>query len=85
MQDFEAFQIAISSDNSYSSTLANSLSLALDEFYKNLKSVGVSAVSGAGMDAYFKAIEESAQEFMETYKYCLALINFLLIIQHPYD
>ncbi|KAK9182163.1 hypothetical protein WN944_025306 [Citrus x changshan-huyou] len=68
MQDFEVFQAAISSDHSYTSTLTNSLSLALDEFYKNLKSVGVSSVSGAGIEAYFKAVEESAQEFMETYK-----------------
>ncbi|KDP27945.1 hypothetical protein JCGZ_19025 [Jatropha curcas] len=68
MEDFEAFQAAVSSDHSYSSTLTQSLSLVLDEFYKNLKSVGVSAVSGAGMDAFFKAVEGSAEEYMETYK-----------------
>ncbi|KAJ9128712.1 hypothetical protein P3X46_034555, partial [Hevea brasiliensis] len=68
MEDFEALQAAVSSDHSYTSTLTASLSLVLDEFYKNLKSVGVSAVSGAGMDACFKAIEASAEEYMETYK-----------------
>ncbi|KAJ6768495.1 GPN-LOOP GTPASE [Salix koriyanagi] len=68
MEDFEAFQGAMRSDDSYMSTFSQSLSLALDEFYKNLRSVGVSAVSGAGMDAFFKAIEASAEEYMETYK-----------------
>ncbi|KAL3362328.1 hypothetical protein AABB24_014953 [Solanum stoloniferum] len=68
MKDFEVFHAALDADNTYTSTLTRSLSLALEEFYKNLRSVGVSGVSGAGMDAFFKAIEASAEEYMETYK-----------------
>ncbi|XP_021846277.1 GPN-loop GTPase QQT2 [Spinacia oleracea] len=68
MEDFEAFHAALENDESYTSTLSRSLSLVLDEFYKNLKSTGVSALSGTGMNEFLKAVDGSAEEFMETYK-----------------
>lgn len=68
MEDFEAFQAAIENDKSYTSTLSRSLCLVLDEFYQNLRSVGVSAVTGAGMDAFFAAVESSAEEYMDNYR-----------------
>ncbi|KAE8728194.1 GPN-loop GTPase 1 [Hibiscus syriacus] len=68
MEDFETFQAAIRSDTTYTSALTESLSLSLDEFYRNLRSVGVSAISGAGMNEFFKAVEASAEDYMENYK-----------------
>ncbi|KAK7382039.1 hypothetical protein VNO80_00692 [Phaseolus coccineus] len=62
MEDFETFRAATSSDQSYTSTLTQSLSLVLDEFYNNLKSVGVSAVSAVGMEAFFKHIQQGDED-----------------------
>ena len=70
MEDFEAFQTALESDKSYSATYTRSLSLVLDEFYKNLRSVGVSAVAGTRVNTFYEAIEASAKEYMETYRSC---------------
>lgn len=48
------FPAALEADSSYASTLSRSLSLVLDEFYAGMKHVGVSALTGEGIDDLFK-------------------------------
>jgi GTPase SAR1 family protein len=68
MKDFEAFQDALSGETSYVSNLAQSMSLALDEFYSNLISVGVSAMTGEGMDEFICAVDRARLEYENEYK-----------------
>ncbi|KAI5116449.1 hypothetical protein M0805_009918 [Coniferiporia weirii] len=76
MQDFEAFQAALAShggsrdaegEPTYMNSLMNSMSLVLDEFYKHLKAVGVSSLTGAGMKEFFEAVEASRDEYEKDY------------------
>jgi len=68
MTDFEAFQKSLKHEKSYISGLTHSMSLVLDNFYANLRSVGVSAKTGAGMDDLFKCIDDSVKEYHSVYK-----------------
>lgn len=71
MRDFEAFQEALDNareaDSSTETTgfydsLTRSLSLVLDEFYQQFEknAVGVSAVTGDGIDEFWKVIQHAA-------------------------
>ena len=51
------FHVTVDSDHSYTSTLTRSFYLMLNEFYKNLRSIGASTVSGAEMEEFFKVTE----------------------------
>ncbi|KAH6563506.1 hypothetical protein BASA61_005962 [Batrachochytrium salamandrivorans] len=68
MSDFEVFQAALESDTSYMGSLVGSMCMVLEEFYSNLKVVGVSAVTGDGMDELFEAVAEAAKEYETEYK-----------------
>ena len=65
MKDWEAFSEALDSETSYVSNLSRSLSMALDDFYKDLRSVGVSAVTGSGMDEFLEAVENCREEYFK--------------------
>jgi GTPase SAR1 family protein len=82
MTDFEAFQDALRKEeeggsfggegfgggSGYMGSLLNSMSLVLEEFYKHLSVVGVSAMTGDGMDSFFKSVQEKKEEFERDYK-----------------
>jgi len=67
MTDFDAFDQALKKEQSYMKTFTRSMSLVLDEFYKNIKTVGVSAATGTGVEDLFKAIKEASKEYYEVF------------------
>lgn len=67
MEDFDAFDAALKEEN-FVGTLARSMAMALEEFYKNMRSVGVSAYTGEGMFGLTDAIRDAAEEYEREYK-----------------
>lgn len=66
MENFETFRTALRESRfggNYSANLAESLALVLDEFYKNIPCVAVSAVTGEGMDELFEKIIAARHEY----------------------
>lgn len=52
----------------YMGSLLNSMSLVLEEFYRHLSVVGVSSMTGSGVDDFFAAVGKKAEEFNRDYK-----------------
>lgn len=75
MNDFEAFQEALlkkkgesgadgeAGEGGFMNSLMTSMSLMLEEFYRNLRACGVSAMTGEGMEDFFEKVEEARQEY----------------------
>lgn len=82
MTDFEKFQEALREEeqkgvfggegfgggSGYMSTLLNSMSMMLEEFYSHLNMVAVSSTTGEGVDEFFEAVEAKREEFNRDYK-----------------
>ncbi len=82
MTDYDAFQQALAQDEAgnafggvegegagsgYMGSLLNSMSSMLEEFYAHLSVVGVSSMTGQGVDEFFAAVQEKAEEFNKDY------------------
>ena len=52
----------------YMGSLLNSMSLMLEEFYRHLSVVGVSSMTGQGVDEFFAAVKEKAEEYERDYR-----------------
>lgn len=83
MTDYDAFSEALQSDEAnnafggvegegggsgYMSSLLNSMSLMLEEFYTHLSVVGVSSMTGQGVDDFFAAVKDKTEEFKRDYQ-----------------
>ncbi|PAV89625.1 hypothetical protein WR25_16670 [Diploscapter pachys] len=68
MTDFEKFDEALEeSRSSYMNNFSRSLSLVLDEFYTNLKTVCVSSATGEGMQEVVELIGKCVEEYKTEY------------------
>ena len=65
---FEGSGGGLGGGSGYMGSLLNSMSLMLEEFYRHLSVVGVSSMTGQGIDEFFKAVGEKAEEFQRDYK-----------------
>lgn len=64
----EGGESSIGGGSGYMGSLLNSMSLMLDEFYKHLSVVGVSSMTGQGVDDFFTAVDEKVEEFKRDYQ-----------------
>ena len=58
----------IGGGSGYMGSLLNSMSLMLEEFYAHLSVVGVSSMTGKGIDDFFDAVATKTEEFKRDYQ-----------------
>eukprot|EP00474_Spongospora_subterranea_P010460 CRZ10918.1 hypothetical protein [Spongospora subterranea] len=67
MNDIELFEEALQSEKTFMSTLTRSLAFVMEEFYKNIKCVGVSSMTGQGIDEFFTCLDTCVEEYASEY------------------
>ena len=68
MRDLDAFDQKLETQTSYLANFTRSLSLVLDKFYENIRTVGVSAGTGEGIEQLLDRIDEAKKEYLTNYK-----------------
>jgi hypothetical protein len=67
MRNFEHFQSACEAQrdvkDSFMGSLVTSMGLMLEEFYEHLHVVSCSSMTGDGMEAFMRAVEDATQEY----------------------
>lgn len=63
INDYESLQTALDSSSDYISTFSGSLTLVLEEFYKTIKYVAVSAKTGDGMEELLNKCQEIIKNY----------------------
>lgn len=64
----EGAEGSLGGGSGYMGSLLNSMSLMLEEFYRHLSVVGVSSMTGQGVDEFFEAVRDKAEEFERDYR-----------------
>jgi len=68
MTDHDAFEESCRTNDTYMANFTQSMSLMIGEFYKHFSCIGVSSVTGDGIDKFFEALEKAALEYESGYK-----------------
>jgi len=68
MTNHEVFEDACRSNDTYMGNFTQSMSLMIGEFYNHFSCVGVSSITGDGIDLFFEALEKAALEYESGYK-----------------
>jgi hypothetical protein len=67
MRDFDKLDQALSQQTTYMASFSRSMALTLDEFYRSIDSVGVSASMGKGFDKLCGTFESQRDHYFETF------------------
>jgi len=68
MTNHEVFEEACKANDTYMGNFTQSMSLMIGEFYQHFSCLGVSSITGDGIDKFFEALEKAAIEYESGYK-----------------